>query len=68
MSRSGGLIEIILLHILAMIPFGSCQTEKPLLQDRIATVPQGECNGQAALGVGDSQEPVLTPPIRALRA
>ena len=58
-------VVVALLHVLAVIPFGSGQPEEPLLQDRIPAVPQGEPETEPALPVGDAEQTVLAPPVGA---
>src|SRR5262249_5008791 len=57
--------EVRLLHVLAVVPLRAGEAEEPLLQDRIAAVPQREREAEPALAVGDPQEPVLAPPVGA---
>ena len=58
-------VEVRLLHVLAVIPLGAGEPEEPLLEDRIAPVPQGEREAQAALPVGDAEQTVLPPAVGA---
>ena len=54
-----------LLHVLAVIALRVREPEEPLLQDRIAPVPQGEGEAQPAFAVGDAQQAILAPAIGA---
>ena len=64
--RGGGVeIEVVLLDILAVIALGTCETEVALLQDRIASIPQGEPEAETLVIVGDAEDAVLAPAIRA---
>ena len=54
-----------LLHIFAVIPLRTGQAEEPLLQNRIALVPEGEGETEALLEIGDAANPILAPAIGA---
>src|SRR5215471_6858601 len=56
-------IPPVLLDVLAVIALRAGQPEGPLLQDRIAPVPQCETEAQPLLDVAEPGQPVLTPPI-----
>src|SRR6516165_4126206 len=58
-------IEVIFLHVLAVIALAVCETEQPLLQDRIAAVPQCDCEAKLLLVIRDSREAVLSPAVSA---
>src|SRR5208283_1856693 len=58
-------VEMALLDVLAVVALGVREPEQPLLQDRVPAVPQREGEAQAALAVGDAQEPVLAPAVGA---
>ena len=64
-GRRGVEIEVVLLDVLAVVPFGVAQAEEPLLQDRILAVPERQRETQPLLQVGEAGEPVLAPVIRA---
>src|SRR5262249_47575243 len=51
--------------ILAVIAFTVGEAEEPLLQDRIASVPEREREAETLLVVGDAGDPVLAPAIGA---
>src|SRR5438876_982703 len=66
--RGGGRrveVEVALLHVLAVVALGAGEAEEPLLQDRVATVPERDGEAEPAFAVGDPEEPVLAPAIRA---
>src|SRR5204863_3629939 len=63
MGRGGIEIEVRLLHILAVVPFGAGQSEEPLLEDRIAPVPQCESEAKAPLAVADAEQTVFSPSV-----
>ena len=65
MRRRGVQIEITLLHILTMVAFRTRQTEESFLEDTVFAIPKRQREAQAALAITDSQQPVLTPSIRA---
>src|SRR5215831_14895755 len=58
-------VEEALLHVLTVIAFRAGEAEQPLLQDRIAPVPQREGEADAALAIGDAEQPVFAPAIGA---
>src|SRR3989442_15037093 len=58
-------VEVVLLDVLAVVPLAVGQSEQPLLEDRVATVPERQCEAQSLLVVGDACEAVLAPSVRA---
>ena len=58
-------VEVALLDVLAVIALVAGQAEEPLLQDRIAAVPQRDREADALMAVGDAAEAVLVPAIGA---
>ena len=58
-------VEVRLLHVLAVVALGAGQAEQPLLQDRVAAVPQREREAEPALAVGDAEQAVLAPAVGA---
>lgn len=65
MAGGGVEIEVILLHVLAVVALIAGQAERPLLEDRIAAIPQGEREAQLLLLVADAAQPVLVPAVDA---
>src|SRR5206468_4215344 len=64
--RRGRVEEVVaLLDVLAVIALGTSEAEQPLLQDRIAAVPERQREADARLAIADAEEPVLAPAIRA---
>jgi hypothetical protein len=62
--RRGGIeIEVVFLHVLAMVAFGGDQPEEPLLQDGIALVPEGEGKAEDLVAVADASEAVFSPAV-----
>ena len=53
----------VLLGVLAVVPLVAGQSEDPLLQDRVAPVPEGEPEAEELLDVRETGEPVLSPPV-----
>jgi hypothetical protein len=47
-------VEVVFLHILAMIPLAVCESEQALLQDRIFAIPEAESKTQILLVVGET--------------
>ena len=58
-------VEVVLLHVLAVVALVAGQAEQALLQDRIAAVPQGEGEAEALVVVADAEQAVLAPAVRA---
>ena len=48
-----------------MVALGAGQAEQPLLEDRVAPVPQREREAQPALAVADAEQAVLAPAVGA---
>ena len=65
MGRRAVEVEVVLLHILAVVPLAVGQSEEPLLEDRIFPVPQGQREAEALLVVGDAGQPVFAPAVGA---
>src|SRR5262249_8861269 len=63
--RRGVEVEVVLLHVLAVIAFVARQAEEAFLQDWIASVPQREREAQLLPTIADAGEAVLVPAIRA---
>src|SRR5207249_8524636 len=66
--RGGGrrvVVEVALLHVLAVVALGAGEAEQPLLQDRVATVPERDGEAEAALAVREAEQPVLAPAVPA---
>ena len=57
-------VEVVLLHILTMVPFAVGQSKQPLLEDRILAVPEGQGKADLLLVVGDAGQTVFPPAIR----
>jgi hypothetical protein len=49
----------VLLDILAMVTLRASETERPLLQDRVGTVPQRQGQAQPLADVAEAGQPVL---------
>src|SRR5262245_22407248 len=58
-------VEVVLLHVLAVVAFGVGEPEEPLLEDRVASVPQRDGETQLLLIVGKPGKAVLSPPVGA---
>ncbi len=54
----------VLLGVLSVVPLVAGEAEDPLLQDRVAAVPEREPETEALLDVAEAGEPVLAPPVR----
>ena len=58
-------MEVILLHILAMIAFVACQAEETFLEDRIGLVPKGKTETDELMAVTNRRQAILIPAIGA---
>ena len=56
-------VEVVLLHVLAVVALGGHEAEEPLLQDRVALVPQREREDQELVAVADAGQAVLAPAV-----
>ena len=56
-------VEVVLLHILAVIAFAVGQSEEPLLENRILAVPQGQGKAEVLLVIGNAGDAILAPAI-----
>src|SRR5437867_1948366 len=56
---------IILLHILTMIAFWTCQAEEPLFEDRISPIPETEREAEQATLITNAQQTIFAPSIGA---
>ena len=56
-------VVVALLHVLAVVALGIGQAEEPFLEDRVAAVPEGQGEAQAALAIGDAQQAVFAPAV-----
>src|SRR5215472_9946464 len=59
-------VEIVFLHVLAVIPLAVAQSEQAFLQDRVVTVPQRQREAQQLTIIRNAGEPVLTPAVRTI--
>src|SRR5262249_5402451 len=58
-------VEVTLLDVLAVVSLGPREAKEPLLQHAIAPIPEREREAESLVVVGDSEEAVLAPAIRA---
>ena len=58
-------VVVQLLDVFAMVALGIGETEEPLLQDRVAAVPERHRHAEELLVVADAADAVFAPPIRA---
>ena len=56
-------VEVVLLDVLAVVALVGRQAEEPLLEDRIAAVPEGGGEAQELVAVADAGDAVLAPAI-----
>jgi hypothetical protein len=65
MSRRAVEVEVVLLDVLAVVALAVGEPEQPLLEDRVAPVPEREREAQALLVVADATESVFAPAVGA---
>src|SRR5206468_1695630 len=60
-------VEVVvgLLDVFAMVPLTVGQAKQPFLQDRVASVPQGDSETERLLLVADAHDAVLAPSVGA---
>ena len=58
-------VEVVLLHVLAVIALVAGEAEQPLLEDRVRAVPQREREAQPLPVVADAGDAVLAPAVGA---
>src|SRR5882724_2418967 len=63
MGRGAVLIEVVFLHVLAMITFIAGKSEDAFLQDRIFAVPHRERETYLLMAVADAGDPIFIPAI-----
>ena len=63
MSRSTVDVEVVLLEIFTVVTFGWDQTERALLQDGVAAVPQRQRKAQQLVLIGHSSETIFAPAV-----
>jgi hypothetical protein len=58
-------VEVVLLHVLAVVAFAVGEAEEAFLQDRVLFVPQGDGEAQPLFVVADAADAVFTPAVSA---
>ena len=58
-------IEVVLLHVLAVVTFGIGESEEPLLDDGVGSIPQRQGEAQQLLIVAESAQAILPPAVGA---
>src|SRR5882672_3295942 len=58
-------VEVVLLHVFAVVAFISCQAEQTLFEDGIAPVPKRQREANPLVAVADPGNPVFSPAVRA---
>ena len=58
-------VEVVLLHVLAVVAFAVGEAEQPFLEDRVLAVPQGQREAEALLVIGNAGDAVLAPAVGA---
>ncbi len=64
-SGRGVEVEVVLLHVLAVVPLGAGEAEETLLENGVVAVPQGQGEAQVLAPVADAGQPVLVPAVGA---
>jgi hypothetical protein len=64
-AGQGVVVPPVLLGVLAVVALGPGEPEHPLLEHRIAPVPQRERQADVVVDVGEAGHPVLVPPVGA---
>src|SRR5262249_29158132 len=57
--------EVVLLDVLAVVAFAVRQPEQPLLQDRVAPVPERDGEAQVLRAIAEAADAVLVPAVGA---
>ena len=63
MGRSVVEVEVVFLHVLAVIALAVGQTKQALFQNRVPAVPQGDRETQLLFVIGDTRQTVLSPAV-----
>ena len=58
-------VEVVLLHVLAVIALVAREAEHALLEDRVGAVPERECEAKLLVLVADARDAVLAPAVGA---
>src|SRR5690242_6327829 len=64
MCRRAVEVVVALLHVFAMVAFVAGEAEQPLLQDRVAAIPEREREADALMAIADAGKPILIPAVR----
>ena len=62
-AGGGVQVEVVLLHVLAVVALRGDDAEEALLEDGVALVPEGERKGQQLVAVADPGQAVLAPAV-----
>jgi hypothetical protein len=65
MGRRRVEVVVALLDVFAVIAFGAGETEEALFQDGIFSVPESDGKAEPAFAVGQPEQPVFSPAVRA---
>ena len=60
---SGVEVEVVLLHVLAVVALAVGQAKQPFLEDRVLAIPQGNGEALALLVIAETGNTILTPMI-----
>ena len=58
-------VEVVLLHILAVVSFISGQPEQAFFEDRVVFIPEGKRKAKQLMAVGDAGNSVFVPAVSA---
>jgi hypothetical protein len=56
-------VEVVLLHILAVVALAGSEAEGPLLQDVILAVPRSKAEHQKLIAVANRGQPIFAPAV-----
>ena len=65
MRRSAVQVEVVFLHVLAVIAFVARQSEQTLFEDGIALIPQREGKADQLMAIRDARKSVFVPAVRS---
>jgi hypothetical protein len=64
-GRSAVEVEVVLLHVFAVVALAVGQAEEALLEDRVLPVPEGDREAELLLVVGEPGQTVFPPAVGA---
>jgi hypothetical protein len=58
-------VEVVLLDVFAVIAFAVRESEEPLLEDRVAAIPQRDPHAQVLVAIAEAGERIFVPTVGA---